>query len=104
MSPQLWCKLVPRTNQVTLAETGLKRDLTLALSYSCICASTKPQEGSTGMGTFWDVPCKNPTCSRAPGQLLSQEAAEIPSTINPSHAGRLLQLRYSHFQAVAEHV
>lgn len=78
MSPQLWCKLFPQTNQVTLAETGLKRDLTLALSYSCICASTKPQEGSTGMGTFWDAPCKNPTCSRAPGQLLSQEAPEIP--------------------------
>lgn len=52
MSPQLWCKLFPWTNQITLAETGLKRDLTQALSYSCICASTKPQEGSTGMGTF----------------------------------------------------
>lgn len=56
------------------------------------------------MGTFWDAPCKNPTCSRAPGQLLSQEAAEIPSTINLSHAGRLLQLSCSHFQAVAEYV
>lgn len=42
MSPQLWCKLLPWTNQVTLAERGYKRDLTLALFYSCICAFAKP--------------------------------------------------------------
>lgn len=54
-SPQLQRKLLPRTNQVTLAERACKKDLTLALSYSCICASPKPQEGSTGMGAFWDA-------------------------------------------------
>lgn len=56
------------------------------------------------MGTFWDAPCKNPTCSRAPERLLSQEAAEIPCTTSLSHAGRLLRLSCSRCQAVAEHV
>lgn len=37
------------------------------LSFSgSICASTTSQEENTGMGTFWDAPCKNPTCSHAP--------------------------------------
>lgn len=37
MSPQLWCKLFPWTNQVTLEETGLKRDLTGSLLQLHLC-------------------------------------------------------------------